>query len=304
MGWKFLHTGETMSDASINISITEFDKYRVQANHGPYPPYHTGLYLEDYFYDMYHPMQETMWPLRPAGKRKYIPVAWTACYNNNYTDGLQDLLDKLNPNDQYFTVSQHDDAIKERLPKDTLCFNAGGNAGGIPIPLVCSKIPNPPEHVSNEILCSFVGSITHPVRSMMYEVLKDKSDCFLYTKNWHPEVKNEEKDLFLSTASKSKFLLCPRGYGLNSFRLYEAFQLGCVPVVITDKPFLPWQDELVWSDFAIIILPQQIENMYDILKGISDQSYDKMLKTGQALYEDYFTLKGTCRQILKRLIHE
>ena len=44
--------------------------------------------------------------------------------------------------------------------------------------------------------------------------------------------------------------------------------------------------------------------MYDILKGISDQSYDKMLKTGQALYEDYFTLKGTCRQILKRLIHE
>ena len=75
-------------------------------------------------------------------------------------------------------------------------------------------------------------------------------------------------------------------------------------VVITDKPFLPWQDELVWSDFAIIILPQQIENMYHILNGISDQSYDKMLKTGQALYEDYFTLKGTCRQILKRLIHE
>ena len=91
---------------------------------------------------------------------------------------------------------------------------------------------------------------------------------------------------------------------MNSFRLYEAFQLGCVPVVITDKLFLPWQDELDWSDFAVVILPNQIENMYQILNSIDYESYNKMIQTGQALYEDYFTLKGTCRQILKRLIHE
>ena len=55
-----------------------------------------------------------------------IPVFWTNCYLQNETAGLQELLDTLNPHFQYFCVSQHDDAINEKLPPNTLHFNAGG----------------------------------------------------------------------------------------------------------------------------------------------------------------------------------
>ena len=267
-------------------------RYRTVANHGPYPPYHTGPYLEDYFHDFYHDLTD-----KPD--REYIDVTWTACYNNGETDGLQAELDKLDRTKKYFTVSQHDDAVKESLPPDTICFNAGGNGGGIPIPLVCSKLPVLPGPLDKDIFASFVGSMTHRVRGEMYNHFREKPDCVLEIKTWSPTVTDDNFYNFISTAMRSKFLLCPRGYGLNSFRLYEAFQLKCVPVIITDELFLPWQDELDWSEFAVVT--DGTTNIYDLLKGIPESQRNKMLQFGEDIYEEYFTLEGTCRQIIKRL---
>jgi hypothetical protein len=271
------------------------DKYRTTANHGPYPPYHTGPYLEDYFHNYYH-------SLKSKPDREYIDVTWTACYNNGETAGLQEELDKLDREKKYFTVSQHDDAVKENLPPDTVCFNAGGNAGGIPIPLVCSKIPaqDIKKFKSEKTkLCSFAGSVTHPIRNSMYNEFIDKANCEIFVKKWEASVKESQYDAYLSSAIRSKFLLCPRGYGLNSFRLYEAFQLGCVPVVISNKLFLPWQDTLDWSEFSVVV--NNCENLYFNLENISDSSYHTMLEVGQKLFEKYFTLQGVCEQIIERL---
>ena len=278
-----------------------FDGYKVKANHGPYPPYHIGLYLEDYFHKVYHELTD-----KPD--RQYIDVTWTACYNNNHTHGLQEALDELDRNGKYFTVSQHDDAVKENLPDDTLCFNAGGNNGGIPIPLVCSTMYHPllvcPNKVPLEnknLLCSFVGSVTHPIRSKVYESMKDSPNCSFHLKDWNPEVSNQDQSIFVNISTRSKFVLCPRGYGLNSFRLYECFQLGSVPVIITDKFFLPWSDELDWNEFAVLIHEDMIPEIYNVLSNIDDEHYQRMLDRGMELYKDYFTLKGVCNQIFRRL---
>lgn len=274
-----------------------FKEYRPSPEYPTYPPYHAGFYLEDYFYEWYYKNNITT-------ERILIPVSWTTCYIDKKTNGLQELLDKLDNSKKYFTICQYDDGIKERLPKDTLQFNAGGNSGGIPIPLVCSKIPNSDiekyKSQSRDLLCSFSGSITHQIRAILCVCLRDKPSCCLQIKNWSPSVDKNEYENYLSIATRSKFLLCPRGYGLNSFRLYEAFQLGCVPVIITDKLFLPWIDELNWEDFAII--SQDIKNLYFLLENISEADYNSMLMVGQRLYEDYFTLDGVCKQIYKRLI--
>lgn len=273
-----------------------FEKYRAAPAHSAYPPYHTGPYLEEYFHNFYHALEE-----KP--KREYIDIAWTSCYiNPNQSQGLQEELDKLDRSKEYFTVSQHDDAIIENLPPNTLCFNAGGNNGGIPIPLICSEMPPiETKDVEKTISASFVGSITHPVRDEMYQTLRDMTDYVFRVKSWTPEVVEEDFESFTSIASRSKFLLCPRGYGLNSFRLYEAFQLGCVPVIITDKFFLPWQDELYWPDFSVLITRNNIENIHFVLDNVTESDYNNMLSNGQKLYKEYFTLEGVCQQIIKRL---
>jgi hypothetical protein len=271
---------------------------RPSPNYPTYPPYHKGDYLEDYFYNRF--TKE-----RPKTVREYIGISWTTLYCDNKDQNLQSFLDSLDANKKYFTVMQHDDAPKHRLPKDTICFSAGGNVRGeniIPIPLICSKLLlEDIEKVNKTILASFVGSLTHNIRHELVKYFYNKSDCEIHVKNWTPYIEHHNLNLFIETALKSKFLLCPRGYGLNSFRLYEAFQLGCVPVIITDIPYLPWNDELNWFDFSIIADKNQIQNLYNTLHSISDEKYYNLLKKGSEIYNKYFTLDGMYKNILKRL---
>lgn len=277
----------------MNFLVDKFKKYRPKPTYPSYPCYHTGLYLEDYFYNYYYNNNiET--------RRTFIPVSWTTLYIENKTSGLQQLLDSLDPNDSYFIISQHDDAVKEKLPKNTIRFCAGGNSGGIPIPLVCSPIPKKdiPKN-DKDLLCSFNGSITHHIRQKLVYTLKNKNHSIIEAGIWSISVGVEKYKRYLDVATRSRFLLCPRGYGPHSFRQYEAFQLGCVPVIITDIRFLPWEDTLNWDDFAIIT--NDIDNLYETLEKVSDERYNSMLATGQQIYNDYFTLEGTCKQIIKKL---
>ena len=58
---------------------------------------------------------------------------------------------------------------------------------------------------------------------------------------------------FVELMSRSVFALCPRGYGRTSYRMYEALQLGCIPVYIHDESWLPYADELDWREFAVLV---------------------------------------------------
>lgn len=263
-----------------------------------YPPYHIGDYIEDFFYKKF--IEES-----PNVARDYIALSWTTLYCQNQDPGIQNFLNSLDQSKSYFTVCQHDDAPRHSLPPNTLCFSAGGNVSGsniIPIPLICSELSK--ELILKEekqYTASFVGSATHPIRIKMAQILFGKSDYQIWLKNWSSSVDKSEFKLFLELASKSKYMLCPRGYGLNSFRLYEAFQLNCVPVIITDKSYLPWQDELNWSEFSILIDETNLSHIDEILKNIDDDQYNKLLTTGKNIYSSYFTLNGMYDNIIKRL---
>lgn len=273
-----------------------FEKYQPLPTYPNYPPYHTGMYLEEYFYNYLITNNIKI-------NKIYIPVSWTTCYIQKNIDGLQSLLDSLDSNLSYFTVSQHDDAIKEKLPKNTITFCAGGNRGGIPIPLICSPIPS--EDIKRysfdkkDLLYSFIGSITHPIRSQMLKNLYNKPNSIIEISKWSIDVTKNRYKRYIEVSSRSKFLLCPRGYGLNSFRLYESFQLGCVPVIITDKRFLPWEDELDWSSFSVIV--NDTTNLEYQLKNISNKKYQDMLLIGKKIYQKYFTMDALCKNIIKRV---
>ena len=101
--------------------------------------------------------------------------------------------------------------------------------------------------------------------------------------------------------SSSKFGLAPRGYGKSSFRLYEILQLGSVPVYISDEHYLPWSDELTWSDFSVVVRPEQISGLYGLLAGISEGEYNRLVENGRRVYESYFTLEGMFQNIVKRI---
>lgn len=254
-----------------------------------YPPYHQGEYLEEYFYSHYQKLEN-----KP--EREYIDIFWSNIFCNRIWGGkqypdLQNLLyDTLSSDGSYFTICQQDDGPFEDFPEDTMIFCAGGNrkkGNVIPIPLVCSSIPETPKQ-EHKYFASFIGSNTYWVRTDMVKAFRGKDDCLVKAGNWDINVGEEKLNNFLDVMSSSKFSLCPRGYGTTSFRLYESFQLNTVPVYISDDHALPWSDELDWEEFCVIIDEDNIRNTYDILKSISDDTYNEMLKKGKELYQDYF----------------
>lgn len=280
------------------------ENFRPQAIYPTYPPYHEGPYLEEYFYKRFN--EENI-----KTERQHIDIFWTNIYCNSqygYTEKLdiQSELDNLDSNGKYFTIGQHDDFPKEILPPDTLIFAAGGNVPHenlIPIPLICSKLPSEKYSAhNNKFLASFVGSATHPIRTKMYSVIKNYDDYGIALFNWMNTVAPQNLELFISVSKSSKFVLAPRGYGRNSFRLYEAFQLNSVPVYISDNHYLPWTDELNWNDFCVLITEDDLPDLNKILKSIDDKKYKNMLNTGKEVYEKYFTLEGMYQNIIKRLV--
>ena len=284
------------------------DRLRPPASYPTYPPYHRGLYLEEYFFDFYQRNIDRFNKL----KRKYIPIFWTNCYVNGVQEGwgdkisvmdMQREINTLNPYDSYFTVCQHDDAPMNTIPANTIILSAGGNVTGsnvAPIPLICGPLAEQ-EPKEKTILASFVGSETHDVRNKMIGAVKNESDFYISTKGWEQEIKIDQLTDFIESSLKSKFVLCPRGYGATSFRLYEAMQLGAVPVYISDRFWLPWTHELDWHEFCIIIRVDDVQNLPQILRSIPDEVYKRMQGKIKEIYTNYFTLEGTCGKILQLL---
>lgn len=281
------------------------DNLRPKSISPTYPPYHTGQYLEEYFFKRWN--EENI-----KTDRKYIDVFWTNNFCNSMFAGkqyqnIQEELDRvLESNGKYFTVSQFDDGPFEKFPEDTIIFSAGGNREGeniVPIPLICSSIPE--EWIPNKektIFASFVGSRnTHPIRIDMCKHLSSRDGYEISSGNWSTNVSMDNFKRFIDITCSSKFGLAPRGYGRSSFRLYEILQLGTVPVYISDVHYLPWMDELDWNDFCVPINEDEIEEIDDILKSISDVEYNRLLENGRRVYKEYFSLEGMFKNIVKRL---
>ena len=269
---------------------------RPRATDAPYPPYHTGLYLEECFFE---------YARRRTFRRIYVPVFWTTCYRTGRADLIQQALYGLSPRGRYFTVSQHDRAPQEVLPPDTLVFAAGGLYRGpncVPIPLVCAPLRERIEVKPKSVFCSFVGSLTHPVRSALWETHHQDPDFqFVVADHWTRDVTPERFEQFVHISERSRFVLCPRGVGTTSFRLYEAMQLGSVPVYVSDAHHLPWTDELDWNDIAVLVGPDDIPGLKERLRAIDDNRYRRMLGNIRRLYDDYFRLPAVCRHIEKRV---
>lgn len=95
----------------------------------------------------------------------------------------------------------------------------------------------------NKIFCDSYLSETHNDRSIMYEKIKNNENIVFLKE------KLDFKDI-IKEYRKYKFVLSPRGNGLDCHRTWELFLLGCI--VITEKS--PLDDMWKSNDLPVIIL--------------------------------------------------
>jgi hypothetical protein len=109
---------------------------------------------------------------------------------------------------------------------------------------------------------------------------------------------------FLDVLSRSKFSLCPRGYGQTSFRIHESLSLGAIPVYIYDEPHIPFSGHFNFNDIGICIHEQEIPKINDVLESIQDNKINEMRKTGSDIFNEFFEYGGCFRKIIDTLNNE
>lgn len=222
---------------------------------------------------------------------------------------MQQILDdwiKNNPSDTgYFTIVQHDDGPLLRLPENTIVY--GCCSGNIPIPLIYEDLSNKLDNEikvnfnDKKILCSFVGTLTNSVRYEIVNNFYNNSNFFFnVSQSWSPVVEKNKQDNFINITKYSKFALAPRGYGRSSFRFYEIFKLGTIPIYVwNDTEWLPYKDILDYSKFCISINIKDIVNLESILLGIDEKKYNSMLSEYNKI-KHFFDLNSMYEYIMNQ----
>jgi hypothetical protein len=84
----------------------------------------------------------------------------------------------------------------------------------------------------------------------------------------------------------SDYVLCIRGSGNYSYRLYEALCTGRVPIIVDTDLALPLPDEIPWRELAVWVLPNQLDHIGDrVLEFHSRQTAREYIDLQQRLRE-------------------
>ena len=95
------------------------------------------------------------------------------------------------------------------------------------------------------------------------------------------------------------FTLCPRGYGLNSFRIAEAIQYGSIPVYISDEFILPYAMD--FEKIGVLIRSKDAHKIDEILQAIEPWQVVAKQDRLQDFYEKYYTFPSNMNLIKQHL---
>ena len=112
-----------------------------------------------------------------------------------------------------------------------------------------------------------------------------------------PAVKLAQRKEFIDISLQSKFILALRGYGLNSFRFFEALSMGLPPVLVSDDCALPYENIIDYDQFCFRIegsdIPTATEQIQELLSAVNEKKYKEMCQMARFYYDSYLSAKNS-----------
>lgn len=139
--------------------------------------------------------------------------------------------------------------------------------------------------IKPRFLFSFMGSLSSPVRKKIVKLSHPRgcvNDSFGESFGNHGV---SSKMQYANLFSESKFVLCPRGFGPSSIRLFEAMRAGRVPVIISDEWVSP--GGLPWSEFAVFIPESRVDEIPELLER-EEPDWERKAKLARQVWEENF----------------
>jgi hypothetical protein len=152
--------------------------------------------------------------------------------------------------------------------------------------------------VEKSIMCLLCFSYTHQERHQCYNTLKDKE----WVVNLND--KDFEKQLSIHCGKvpvhinyeythKSKYILCPSGYGVDTHRFFEVIYLDSVPIVKKTHTFF----DKLYTVFPCLVVSDWSDVTKEYLEENWEQCVEKLVSF-KTKYPNFFTDMNTIEEIL------
>ena len=148
--------------------------------------------------------------------------------------------------------------------------------------------------MKKKYLFSFMGaSRTYPkVREKIIQLFQGSENIY-DTKDFNSWELNDDRDTYFKNFARisfqSKFILCPRGIGPSSYRLFESMKMGIAPVIISDE----WieTNSIDWKSCSIRIQEKDVGEIYNILKS-RENEYLELGINARKNYEKFMSFEN------------
>lgn len=155
------------------------------------------------------------------------------------------------------------------------------------------------------LLFSFAGSSANaPVRKRLLAIRHPRSE--LIDTSRLPRTSRQRDGIrgdadqygqrYVHLLTDSKFVLCPRGLGTSTWRLFETMKAGRVPVIISDSWVAPEGPD--WESFSLRIPESQVANIPRLLQEFEEQAVEKGQRAREA-WEGWFSAEVAFHRIVE-----
>jgi hypothetical protein len=166
------------------------------------------------------------------------------------------------------------------------------------------RIPSsPPTYTAEpDLLFSFVGSATAECRKLLLTLdhpsaVVEEVTGFMF---WDTSAPGYEarRARYREILGRSRFVLCPRGTGTSSFRMYEAMAAGRVPVIISDDWVEPAGPD--WEAFSVRCPEMTTDGLVELLETL-DSRWEEMSAAALAAHNRCFGRRVMFHRFVEQL---
>ncbi len=101
---------------------------------------------------------------------------------------------------------------------------------------------------------------------------------------------------FVQNLAESDYILCARGAGNFSYRLYETLCCGRIPVFVDTDCVLPYHNHIDWKSFCVWVDEKELQQIgakvADFHKALSVDEFVALQYRCRKLWEDYLSPEG------------
>jgi len=224
-------------------------------------------------------------------------------YHDKLDQGIAEYLQYTNKSILAFYNDDSSKPISDKIPKNVYVFRTSINKSkqkknefAMPAWSSDFKFSSSIYKCSKPVV-SFCGAITDSVREKCIQQLEEnpevKVDFIIRRSFWggsphDPTLRSE----YIENIKNSDMVLCCRGAGNFSYRLYETLSCGKIPIIVDTDISLPCSDRVEWDRF-IITTPEKINDDVNNWWSRHDiESYHTQQEYSRYVYDTYLSPSG------------